>query len=57
MRRLQPYIVNLNENKITGLENDGLAVPITTGLWEWRGAYDDATGLKEDHGNPQGLIY
>lgn len=47
MRALQPYLVNVYQNKLNQLEQDGLVQLITPGLWEWSGTYHPKLGMLE----------
>ncbi|NIA11867.1 MAG: CRISPR-associated helicase Cas3' [Nitrospiraceae bacterium] len=49
MRALQPYLVNVYQDKLSQLEQDGLVQLITPGLWEWRGTYHPKLGMLEQH--------
>lgn len=45
MRKLQPYIVNINGYLLQQYQREGLVKELFSGLWEWLGSYDSVTGL------------
>ena len=47
MRDLQPYLVNVYQDKLNQLEQNGLVRLITLGLWEWMGTYHPKLGMLE----------
>jgi len=47
MRDLQPYLVNVYQDKLNQLGQDGLVQLITPGLWEWMGTYHPKLGMLE----------
>ena len=58
MRKLQPYIVNINKHYMTPYERDGLMKPVPrfSGLWEWCGGYDMVKGIVATAIEPDNLV-
>ncbi len=50
LRRLQPYTINVYQNKIPALNKQALIRPLLDfeGIWEWVGKYDDKLGIVEE---------
>ncbi|GCE06138.1 hypothetical protein KDAU_34670 [Dictyobacter aurantiacus] len=52
LRALQPYTVNLLTHELKKAQQQGLAVEVIPGVWEWRGNYE--SGIDGKHG--QGIV-
>lgn len=56
-RRLQPYLVNVYQNEISHLLDQGLIEEIAPELYEWMGAYDSVTGITDRARDPETLVF
>jgi CRISPR-associated endonuclease/helicase Cas3 len=56
IRRLQPYLVGVRYREQRRLEQEGLLLPVTEGLWEWAGRYDRVVGIGRGVADPERLI-
>ena len=45
LRRLQPYFVSVYSGAAERYRKQGLIAPVTDGVGEWMGAYDEVRGL------------
>lgn len=57
IRRLQPYLVNVYENQLPRLLDQGLVEEITPGLYEWMGSYDPVMGITDRARDPETLVF
>ncbi len=57
MRELQPFIVTVYGSMIDQLFEEGLLVPVTVGLWEWTGRYDEMFGISKEFVDPETLVF
>lgn len=44
-RRVQPWTVAIYRSKAAEMERNGLIAPVKPGIYEWRGSYDQTTGI------------
>ncbi|MCM2357144.1 MAG: CRISPR-associated helicase Cas3' [Geobacteraceae bacterium] len=56
MRKLQPYLVNINRHYLKKYESEGLVIPLFPGLWEWCGGYDQLKGIVATAIEPDRLV-
>jgi CRISPR-associated endonuclease/helicase Cas3 len=56
LRRLQPYIVGVRQQLLNKYVDEGLALEVLPGLWEWHGKYDDVRGLGNGEPDVVGLV-
>jgi CRISPR-associated endonuclease/helicase Cas3 len=45
LRRLQPFVVSVYQYQLPSLQQSNLIAEVMSGLYEWRGAYDDIRGI------------
>ena len=55
-RRLQPYLVSVAVQEAARYRRQGLIVPVTSGLGEWLGGYDEVAGLSAEGMDPDALV-
>jgi len=57
LRKLQPYLVNINPFLVNSLQKEGLVNEISLGLYEWLGSYDETRGLVTTAKDPADLVF
>jgi CRISPR-associated endonuclease/helicase Cas3 len=55
-RRLQPYLVSLRRVAFEQCKRERLVGEVGSGVWEWRGRYDEVRGLMEGRLAPEDLV-
>jgi len=56
-QRLQPYVVSLWPYEADKLEREGWLVPVSEGLSQWQGKYDDVRGIVPAWHDPADLVW